>query len=113
MPLHDALLPDGFAARRAPRRAGVAPGGAAGRGDDAAHAGRLASSSATVPTPISDTGSVWSLCEVGRDGAVLVRPDGHVAWRIAGLPDDPRAALDAALRRLLSLPDAARAAETA
>jgi hypothetical protein len=44
---------------------------------------------------------------------VLVRPDGHVAWRAHSLPDSPGESLDAALRRLLSLPDAGRAAETA
>jgi hypothetical protein len=61
-----------------------------------------------------DPRSAWpALSEVGRDGAVLVRPDGHVAWRTHGLPDDPGGALDEALRRLLSLPDAVRAAETA
>jgi 2-polyprenyl-6-methoxyphenol hydroxylase-like FAD-dependent oxidoreductase len=61
-----------------------------------------------------DPGSAWpALSEVGRDGAVLVRPDGHVAWRIHGLPDDPGGSLDEALRRLLSLPEASRAAESA
>ena len=70
-----------------------------------------------------DTGSVWSsLCEVGRDGAVLVRPDGHVASLFPGreptasgvvafVPDSPkpparrltltRAALGRARRTLL------------
>jgi len=112
--VHDALLPDGFTLLVGPHaapawRQAVRQAAATlrmrvaclviGHGPDA---------------DFRDTGSVWSsLCEVGRDGAVLVRPDGHVAWRITGLPEDPRAALDAALRRLLSLPDAARAAETA
>jgi len=32
-------------------------------------------------------------------GAVLVRPDGHVAWRSVTRPDDPAKALDAVLRR--------------
>jgi hypothetical protein len=27
--------------------------------------------------------------QLGHDGAVLVRPDGHVAWRANTLPDDP------------------------
>ncbi len=37
------------------------------------------------------------------DGAVLVRPDGHVAWRTTAVPDDPRAALLAALTSVLGL----------
>jgi hypothetical protein len=35
------------------------------------------------------------------NGAVLVRPDGFVGWRAAGLPDDAPAALSGALDRLL------------
>ncbi|HEY2796121.1 MAG TPA: FAD-dependent monooxygenase [Micromonosporaceae bacterium] len=41
--------------------------------------------------------------EVGEDGCVLVRPDAHVAWRSAGLTDNPASDLQSALRRLLSL----------
>jgi 2,4-dichlorophenol 6-monooxygenase len=41
--------------------------------------------------------------EVGEDGCVLVRPDAHVAWRSAGLTDNPPSDLESALRRLLSL----------
>ena len=36
------------------------------------------------------------------DGAVLVRPDGHVAWRSAHRPDDPTAALRIAFDRVLA-----------
>jgi 2,4-dichlorophenol 6-monooxygenase len=39
--------------------------------------------------------------EIGDAGAVLVRPDQHVAWRAASLPADPAAALRAALVRIL------------
>lgn len=35
------------------------------------------------------------------DGAVLVRPDGHTAWRTATLPADPTGALGAALNGVL------------
>jgi 2-polyprenyl-6-methoxyphenol hydroxylase-like FAD-dependent oxidoreductase len=38
---------------------------------------------------------------IGRDGAVLVRPDGVLAWRSASSAPDPRAALEQAMRRLL------------
>ena len=38
-----------------------------------------------------------------EDGAVLVRPDHVVAWRLGGLPDDPGAALTEALRSILDL----------
>jgi len=34
---------------------------------------------------------------------VLVRPDGHVAWRSADLADDPAGALGAAMNQLLGL----------
>jgi 2,4-dichlorophenol 6-monooxygenase len=63
---------------------------------------------------LRDPADAWpALSEVERTGAVLVRPDGHVAWRANTLPDSPVEALDAALHQLLSLPHMARAAETA
>jgi 2,4-dichlorophenol 6-monooxygenase len=40
--------------------------------------------------------------EVGEDGCVLVRPDAHIAWRSASLPENPAADLETAMRRLLS-----------
>jgi len=39
---------------------------------------------------------------VGVDGAVLVRPDGHVAWRTTSSDGNPSDHLVAALRRILS-----------
>ena len=33
------------------------------------------------------------ICEIGDDGAVLIRPDGHVAWREASLTEDPNRTL--------------------
>ncbi|MFI6709939.1 FAD-dependent monooxygenase [Nonomuraea sp. NPDC050478] len=39
---------------------------------------------------------------VGAGGAVLVRPDGYVAWRATGPAPDPATALESALRRVLS-----------
>jgi 2,4-dichlorophenol 6-monooxygenase len=40
--------------------------------------------------------------EIGPDGALLVRPDQHVAWRAARAPQNPAADLAAAVRRVLS-----------
>ena len=39
--------------------------------------------------------------ELGRDGAVLVRPDGYVAWRSASPAEDPAALLTGALQQVL------------
>jgi len=39
--------------------------------------------------------------EVGDHGALLVRPDHHIAWRAHELPSSPAAALQAALRQIL------------
>jgi 2,4-dichlorophenol 6-monooxygenase len=38
---------------------------------------------------------------IGRDGAVLVRPDRFVAWRSLGAATEPASKLAAALRRIL------------
>lgn len=44
----------------------------------------------------------WSrLREVEESGALLVRPDKHVAWRAASLPEDPEGALREAFGQLL------------
>jgi 2,4-dichlorophenol 6-monooxygenase len=44
----------------------------------------------------------WTLLrEVAEDGCVLVRPDAHVAWRAAAMPDNPEAALRQALEAVL------------
>ncbi len=40
-------------------------------------------------------------CGVGESGALLVRPDQHVAWRAASIPDAPAAALTAVLAGIL------------
>jgi len=50
-----------------------------------------------------DESDVWPrLYGVGVDGAVLVRPDGHVAWRTTSSEGNPSDHLVAALRRILS-----------
>jgi 2,4-dichlorophenol 6-monooxygenase len=53
---------------------------------------------------VLDTYDDWARArEVQESGAVLVRPDGHVAWRSQALDDDPVAALGAAMEQLLGL----------
>ncbi|MEQ3550179.1 FAD-dependent monooxygenase [Pseudonocardia nematodicida] len=53
-------------------------------------------------------GEAWAKeYEIGSDGAVLVRPDGHVAWRDAGGPADA-AVLRGALDRVLARPSIRR-----
>lgn len=41
------------------------------------------------------------LREINDDGAILVRPDNHVGWRVPRLQEDPAAALDLALKKIL------------
>jgi len=44
----------------------------------------------------------WArLREVEEGGALLVRPDKHIAWRSTDLPEDPEGALRAALASIL------------
>jgi 2,4-dichlorophenol 6-monooxygenase len=42
--------------------------------------------------------------QIGRDGAVLVRPDRFIAWRQATAAEDPRSALAGALSQILARP---------
>ena len=50
-----------------------------------------------------DLGRKWiELREVGTDGIVLVRPDGHVGFRAAQLAPDPAETLASAVRAILS-----------
>jgi len=42
---------------------------------------------------------------IGDGGCLLVRPDRHIAWRSAQLPDDPAAELRRVLRQVLALSD--------
>ncbi|MFF8810785.1 FAD-dependent oxidoreductase [Streptomyces pactum] len=53
-----------------------------------------------VPVPGADWAGAHGTAE---DGAVLVRPDGFVAWRSCGAVADPEQALTAALSSVLSL----------
>jgi hypothetical protein len=50
-----------------------------------------------------DRAGEWAaLHGVTDDGAVLVRPDGHVAWRASSAGSDPAARLTAALQRIVA-----------
>ena len=50
----------------------------------------------------TDPDGHWaSVCELEASGALLVRPDQHVAWRVRSAPVDPGAALGSALRTVL------------
>ncbi|MGW1638010.1 FAD-dependent oxidoreductase [Streptomyces lavendulae] len=54
---------------------------------------------------VQPDGADWAeLHALAADGAVLVRPDGFVAWRSEGAVADPRAVLTDALTRLLHRP---------
>lgn len=56
-----------------------------------------------------DCMGAWAACrEVDATGAVLVRPDGHVAWRVLSAPTDPEATLASVYFQLVghwALPD--------
>jgi len=56
----------------------------------------------TIGCDVPDPDDAWSAClGVERDGALLVRPDQHVAWRARKAVADPRATLRGALDRIL------------
>ncbi|MDX8032014.1 FAD-dependent monooxygenase [Lentzea sp. BCCO 10_0856] len=58
--------------------------------------------------PVTDLYFDWSrLSGVDEDGAVLVRPDKHVAWRGNALPADPEAELMSVLTTILSREESA------
>jgi len=50
---------------------------------------------------LADDGSWLTACGVGTDGALLVRPDGIIAWRSPGAVADPAAALSTVLGSIL------------
>jgi 2-polyprenyl-6-methoxyphenol hydroxylase-like FAD-dependent oxidoreductase len=50
---------------------------------------------------MTDPSGAWeAVSRIGPDGVVLVRPDQHVAWRAADLPEDPEGALRHTLEAL-------------
>ncbi len=72
-------------------------------GDDWLEAGRAVSSQTGRPLGLHrlPPQGIRAGCKMGRRGAVLVRPDGHVAWRMPWLPSDAKAALAGAFAALL------------
>ncbi|MDJ0995556.1 MAG: FAD-dependent monooxygenase [Dinoroseobacter sp.] len=55
---------------------------------------------------VDHTGDWARAREVSDSGAVLVRPDQHVAWRSEEMVDDPKGALERVLTQILSRSDA-------
>lgn len=56
-----------------------------------------------APVPVHVVGDPFpALYGVSSEGAVLVRPDGVIAWKSLGLPGDPAGGVKSALNRLLS-----------
>ena len=77
------------------------------KGDGWAEAAQSVSSELGIPVDTYQLESADSRdgLEMGQRGAVLVRPDGHVAWRVPYVPQDPSASLASALSRILFLAD--------
>ena len=49
-----------------------------------------------------DQEDTWhALYNISTNGAVLVRPDGHVAWRSTSMVEDPKAELKKCLDAIL------------
>ena len=73
--------------------------------DAVAALSRLSIAVHVIGDDLVDSEGKWGAAYGVEDsGAVLVRPDGYVAWRMRSLPDDPRGALAIALDRLLGQP---------
>ncbi len=61
---------------------------------------------------VPDQDAAWaSAREISGSGAVLVRPDRKVAWRMSGAPSDPAADLTAAVALILAGGPAPEASE--
>ncbi len=67
-----------------------------------AAAGRAALAVVTIGRDVADPDGTWTrLLALDPRGALLVRPDQHVAWRSDHVAGDPRAALAGVLARIL------------
>jgi hypothetical protein len=78
-------------------------GGKGDRWAEAAAAAGLATRTVSAAGPVVDPdGRLGEAFGIEDDGAVLVRPDGVVAWRARRCPDDPAAVLDGVVRTVLA-----------
>lgn len=67
-----------------------------------AHADRPGLAQIRIGRDASPEDGAWaSACGMDEGGALLVRPDQHVAWRAASLPEDPTGALLRAVDQIL------------
>jgi 2,4-dichlorophenol 6-monooxygenase len=67
---------------------------------------RLSTRAVGYRQPYDDVCGDWGrISGIEDDGCLLVRPDRHIAWRSARLPDDPAAELHRVLRQVLALSD--------
>jgi 2,4-dichlorophenol 6-monooxygenase len=56
----------------------------------------------------ADADGQWArVSAIGPEGALLVRPDQHVAWRTPTAPSEPAVSLAKALRQVLTLDSSA------
>ena len=68
---------------------------------------RLPLTAFTIGRDLVDAADAWrERYGVDEDGAVLVRPDGHVAWRSARAASDPAEVLAVAMASVLDRPNA-------
>lgn len=59
----------------------------------------------TIGRDVTDPGRAWPIaCETGEAGAILVRPDTHVAWRSAGGAEDRARVMEQVVSGLLRRP---------
>jgi putative polyketide hydroxylase len=78
-------------------------GGKGDRWAEAAAVVGLATRTVSAAGPVVDAdGGFPEALGIEDDGAVLVRPDGIVAWRARRYPDDPSAVLGGAVRTVLA-----------
>jgi len=72
-------------------------------GDDWLEAGRDVAAKTGIPLTVQKLPSAHPAdgIHMGPRGAVLVRPDGHVAWRMPYIPDNPAGELAGALQTVL------------
>lgn len=52
----------------------------------------------------SSTSNWWDMCNMTNRGAILVRPDEHIAWRtVSGLAGDPRVEMQRVFSAILGV----------